>query len=63
MLTAALLSSLHPVAHRFVTPDVVDQLMDVVYDYIDLTQYDDNLKRNDVTDGAIDDTRFNSKLT
>lgn len=36
MLMAALLNSLHPIAHRFITPDVLNQLVDAVYDYMEL---------------------------
>jgi hypothetical protein len=35
MLMASLLNSLHPVAHRFITPQVMDELMDTVYLYVE----------------------------
>lgn len=37
MLTASLLGHLHPVAHRFITPVVIEALMDDVYAFIDKT--------------------------
>lgn len=40
MLTATLLENLHPVAHRFVTHELLESLLDTIFIYLDSLDLD-----------------------
>lgn len=40
MLTASLLEHLHPVAHRFVTHELLESLLDTIFIYLDSLDLD-----------------------